>query len=191
MNFDELNEYIPHVIGKKEKVLKMEPYPGITLAMPGRHQKDTTPPGGDFVVMVSDKNLDWKNHQFKHTDIFQDFERRTNGVDNLIEGYLEVVLGSDPDKWVLFAGEHDSYCMSPRVMLQAVQCLAVAEHRRYKQFEAKFGGRYLPLRFAAGISEKLWTAADAAELQKKGRPGVEQLERLNGLPQLTKVLMNV
>jgi hypothetical protein len=81
--------------------------------------------------------------------------------------------------------------VSPLLFLQAVQCLAVAEHRRYARFEPQWGGRYLPFRFGAGIEEGLWTAAQAIDKQKKGRPGVEMLERQFGVPFMTKELMRV
>lgn len=169
----------------------MHPYENITLRMPGRHAKDTTPKGGDFVVCVTDKGMKWINHQFTHTDIFKDVEvkRESEHLSFFMNQYANVVCGHDPEAINLGDGlsmpgiDFDTF-------LAASQCLAVAEHRRYSQYEPKFGGRYLPLRFAAGISEGLWTAADAAAMQKKGRPGVEILEKLHGTPVLTKELMN-
>lgn len=193
MKFDKLNELIPYVVGGKQKVLTMHPYNAITLAMPGRHAKDTTPVGGDFVVMVDDDDKDWTRHQFTHTDLFNDLSVKTIGSQNIdayrfMEYYLAVIKGADPekvdtDRFVYMAGIH------PQTFLYAVQCLAVAEHRRYSQHEAKFGGRYLPFRFGAGIVEGLWTATDAAERQRRGRPGVEWLEKDFGTPDLTKELM--
>lgn len=193
MNFNKLNEMIPYVVGGKPKVLTMHPYNAITLAMPGRHSKDTDPIGGDFVVMIDDETMDWTRHQFTHTDLFMDLETKRTLLPGkshrLMEYYLEVVLnGFDPDKALTddldgLPGVH------PQTFLYGVQCLAVAEHRRYAKFEAKFGGRYLPFRFGAGIIEGLWTAADAAEKQKRGRPGCEWLEKDFGTPTLTKELM--
>lgn len=190
MEFNELNETIPYAKGGKEKVLRYSPYPNITLAMPGRHALDTVPIGGDFVVMVTDPAFDRPDHQFTHTDIFKDVERRLFASNikttDMMEFYLSIIHSNAevPD-----LGNHGITAMSPTTFLQAVQCLAVAEHRRYAKYEAKFGGRYLPFRFAAGIAEGLWTAADAANLQKKGRPGVEILERQHGIPKLTQELM--
>lgn len=189
MKFDKLNEMIPYVMGGKQKILTMHPYNAITLAMPGRHAKDTIPLGGDFVVMVDDDDKDWTRHQFTHTDLFHDLAVRTGSGAELMEMYLRIVRdGADPEKMdvddlVL------SWCIHPQTFLYAVQCLAVAEHRRYAQHEAKFGGRYLPFRFGAGIVEGLWTATDAAERQRRGRPGVEWLEKDYGVPTLTKELM--
>lgn len=196
MKFNKLNEMIPYVVGGKQKILTMHPYNAITLAMPGRHAKDTDPVGGDFVVMVDDDSLDWTRHQFTHTDLFMDLEIKANGGPYLhkepfrfMETYLAVVhRGADPEKidtelFETLPGIH------PQTFLYAVQCLAVAEHRRYARFEEKFGGRYLPFRFGAGIMEGLWTATDAAEKQKRGRPGVEWLEKDFGRPELTRELM--
>lgn len=186
MKFEALNDMIPYAMGGKEKVLRMEPYPNVTLAMPGRHAKDTTPKGGDFVVMVTDPEVNWKNHQFKHDDLFKDVAARDEF--SLMPHYLDIVRGEDPEYLpvldILIPGTIDPY-----TFLCAVQCLAVAEHRRYAHFESKFGGRFLPFRFAAGIDEGLWTAEAAISKQKYGRPAVEQLEKKFGVPELTKELM--
>lgn len=194
MRFTKLNEMIPYVTGGKPKVLTMHPYNAITLAMPGRHAKDTDPVGGDFVVMVDDDELDWTRHQFTHNDLFADIELKTKGKYlrkepfRFMEQYQAVIMGADPEKvdyeiFETLPGLH------PKTFLYAVQCLAVAEHRRYARFENKFGGRYLPFRFSAGIVEGLWDAAAAIGMQRRGRPGVEILEKVNGTPELTKELM--
>lgn len=195
MKFDKLNDMIPYVMGGKQKVLTMHPYNAITLAMPGRHAADTTPKGGDFVVMVDDDDKDWTRHQFTHTDLFQDLQtKRDSGVlglknaKDLMKMYADVVTGKAPWDDLGTIPEWKG-TLHPQTFLFAVQCLAVAEHRRYAQHEAKWGGRYLPFRFGAGIVEGLWTATDAAEKQRRGRPGVEWLERDHGMPWLTKDLI--
>lgn len=191
MRFDELNELIPHALGKKEKVLTYSPYADVTIAMPGRHQKETTPPGGDFVVMVSDDRLKWSGHQFKHSHIFNDLELKSANKDlatEFMESYLAVIGGDDPQLHV-FTKFDALGGMRPSTFLRASQLLAIAEHRRYARHEAKFGGRFLPFRFGAGIVEGLWTAAEASDKQKYGRPAVERLEQERGTPVLTKGLM--
>lgn len=148
----------------------------------------TKPVGGDFVVMVKDPIYTVPDHQFKHDDIFN--QVAIHSEPNLMHNYLQIVKGADPDKWhhpIWIA--HAKVHMNPNTFQYAVQCLAVAEHRRYAHFEAQFGGRFLPFRFAAGIAEGLWTAEAAAAVQKKGRPGVEWLEKDFGVPTLTKELM--
>lgn len=192
MKFDQLHSMIPYTMGGKPKVLEMHPYNAITLAMPGRHALDTTPKGGDFVVMVDDEYMDWTKHQFTHTDLFTDLELKATTLNDaarhLMECYFKVVLlGADPEKFDFQRG--DWLGIHPQTFMYAVQCLAVAEHRRYARYEAKFGGRYLPFRFGAGIVEGLWTATDAADKQKRGRPGVEWLEKDYGVPELTRELM--
>lgn len=196
MKFDDLDEMIPYTKGGKQKVLSMHPYKGIKLRMPGRHAMETTPIGGDFVVEVTDvdSGLLWVDHQFKHDDIFIDLEKKVNSyfdAASLLGGcYFEIVhFGEDPDPMRVPGAHkfsHDS--LDYVTFLHAVQCLAVAEHRRYAKFEAKLGGKYLPLRFAAGILDEKWTAAEAISRQKMGRPGVEWLEKEKGLPFLTEKL---
>lgn len=196
MRFDKLNEMIPHAHGGKAKILEMHPYNAITLRMPGRHAKNTKPVGGDFVVCVDDDGLDWIEHQFTHADLFGDLENKVNAGPylkhepfRLMENYLAVIAsGLDPDK-VDSEPFENMPGIHPQTFLYAVQCLAVAEHRRYPQHEAKFGGRYLPFRAAAGIVEGQWTAVDASEKTRtRGRLGVEWLEKENGTPQLTQEL---
>lgn len=194
MKFNELHEHIPLARYGKPKSLTMSPYKGITLAMPGKHAEETTPKGGDFVVMVTDSGVGWKKHQFKHDDIFRDIELKYNHdltlpteLDLLMRNYIDVIgLGVDPKDCVAPVSLPG---IDPKIFLCAVQCLAVAEHRRYHRFEDKFGGRFLPFRFAAGIAQGLWTADQAIEKQKYGRPAVERLEKTNSTPLLTQTLM--
>jgi hypothetical protein len=196
MNFEELNNTIPLAKGGKEKVLRYSPYPNVTIAMPGRHWEDTVPKGGDFVVMVTSNPFGSIDHQFTHTDIFKIVEEKyqvsAQRTKYLMADYVRILRGESVDlpfnnRVKTISKYYET--MDDEIFLNAVQCLAVAEHRRYAQHEAKWGGRYLPFRFAAGIAQGLWTAADAANLQKKGRIGVEILEKKYGVPELTKELM--
>lgn len=198
MNFDTLNELIPHTLGKKLHTVTMSPYNAVTLAMPGRHQLDTAPPGGDYVVMVDDSNVGWIRHQFTHDDLFADMELKYNTYTNpgfaqsLMTAYARVVLGADPEEYVT---KHDFKTLNkvglhPLTFLYATQCLAVAEHRRYGQHEKKGGGRFLPARFASGIVEGLWTAADCKAVQRKGRIGLDLLIATHGKPTTLKEFAN-
>lgn len=193
MKFDKLNATIPYAIGGKLKSLTMEPYDNIRLVMPGRHADQTLPKGGDFAVCVTEPVLGWTDHQFTHTDLFIDLEEKTrtefDSATVLTGLYYEVIIGTDPDKMIVPGGDRFPG-IDYKTFLHAVQCLGVAEHRRYAQHEAAFGGRYLPFRFAAGIVEQLWTATHAAEKQRYGRQGVQQLERNYGTPSLTRKLMS-
>lgn len=197
MKFDALNKMIPYVVGEKKHVVTMQPYNAVTLAMPGRHQHDTPVPGGDFVVMVSDSNLDWVNHQFTHTDLFMDLEQKREdnpiAAQMLMVDYLKVIKGATPptSTWDnVIPQPFGDVGLHPQTFLYTVQALAVAEHRRYAKFENKFGGRYLPFRFSTGIVEGLWDASAAIGMQRRGRPGVEILEKLHGVPLLTKELID-
>lgn len=195
VRFNELHESLPLVRYGKVKSLSTTPYPGVDLLFPGRHAEDTTPKGGDFCVVVTDPNVDWKKHQFKHDDIFNDVELKYNHdpavpteLDLLMRNYIEVIaIGTDPKMLVLPASLPG---IDSLIFLHAIQCLAVAEHRRYAQHEPKFGGRFLPFRFAAGIAEGLWTAHDAIQKQRFGRPAVERLEKDKGVPVLTQMLFD-
>lgn len=194
MNFNEVNELVPYKVGPLHTETAT-PYENIGLVYPGRHQKETSPVGGDFRVVVTSEAKGWANHPFTHVDLFSDLEEKSRNDEllalSLVGLYRNVVDHRDTD---VFTYEPITIVLDTMggletlIFLQAVQCLAVAEHRRYFQHEAKFGGRYLPLRFACGIVEKKWTAADAANLVRRGRPGVEILERANGMPSITKSL---
>jgi hypothetical protein len=197
MDFKTLHETIPHAMGKKLHVLTMKPYKNITLALPGRHQRDTEVIGGDFVVMVTDAGMRWRNHQFTHVDLFSDLQKKKDQLptgasfvmelDGFMSLYLDIIKGHEAD-YGLGQTSFTEGTLHPQTFLYAVQCLAVAEHRRYAKFERQYGGRYLPFRFGAGIVEGLWTDKDAAQQMRRGRPGVEQLERERGVPILTKEL---
>lgn len=189
MDFNTLHATIPYAKYGKEKSLEMKPYPNITLAMPGRHAEESA--GGDFVVMVDSLTMKWKRHQFKHSDLFHDVQKKYDAdktnTGALMGQYYQVICGADPDSLPATLKLHG---LSSDIFLRAIQCLAVAEHRRYHMHEAKFGGRYLPFRFVAGIAEGLWTAAAGTDVQKYGRPAVERLEKDNGVPVLTQKLMS-
>lgn len=196
MNFDKLHGRIPYATGKVNHVVEMTPYEGITLAMPGRHQDDTSPIGGDFVVMVDDESMGWKRHQFTHDDLFLDTELKyvedPPMAELLMLDYAKVVFGDDPEEFdadfeEIPPGWKTSVC--PRKFLRTVQCLAVAEHRRYHQFEKNGGGRFLPARFASGIVEGRWTAADCKAHQRRGRQGLENLMKEKGRPTTLRKLL--
>lgn len=197
MDFETLKELVPYATGDKTHVLTMSPYEGITLEMPGRHQYDTTPHGGDFVVKVTDLNVSWIEHPFTHEDLFVDIDLKTcedpYRARDFMRDYAEVVFGADPDDftWNSIPPGWEAMTINPQTFLRAAQCLALAEHRRYPQYEVKGGGRFLPARFAAGIVYQKWTWEDAKGMQKKGRPGVEILEKVHGKPPTLKELANV
>lgn len=184
----ELNQDIPYVEGNILHVVGTEIYPGISISMPGKHQKETTPPGGDAVIMITDLSMGWQEHKFRHDDFFKDieikFECSPEQTQALMNNYLSILK-----KNRLFVEEYRLPGVQPHLCLYSWQVLAVIEHRRYRQYESQWGGMYLFPRFAFGIAQGLWTAADAAGLQRKGRPGVEMLERKYGTPELTKELM--
>lgn len=193
MDFDTLHRVIPYVHGGKKHILSYSPYNGITLRMPGRHAGDTDPIGGDFVVCVDDESMGWIAHQFTHDDLFADIEKKASTnramAEALMMNYSRVVFGSDPEAFVWGRVKEWDGTVHPITFLYAVQCLAVAEHRRYHQHEKRGGGRYLPARFASGIVEGLWTADDAKMVQRRGRLGLDQLIKEKGKPTPLKELV--
>lgn len=186
MDFNTLHETLPYVIGKKEYVVDHRPYSGVKLSFPGRHQLDTEPRGGDFVVIVTCKSIGWNHHSFTHQDIFNDIQAKYDidpvEADRLVTEYAKVVHGADPDEFPKRYVDGWDKTLDQTILLRAAQCLAVAEHRRYKKFESKGGGRFLPVRFITGIVEGLWTAEDAKKWQRKGRPGLDALISIHGAP---------
>ena len=189
MNFNELHELIPYATGKKNHVLEFSPYNAVEIRLPGRHQQDTVPPGGDFLITIDDDALGWTSHQFTHDDLFKDFERRRESkyqVDkNFLNRYYDVIVeGTDPGKWSMSRSKHEGL-IHPQILITALQVLGVCEHRRYHQHEPRGGGRFLPLRFSAGIFEGKWNASDAISLQRRGRIGAEILEKAHGMPDAT------
>ena len=195
MKFEELNKTIPYVVGGQKHILSMEPYDGVTLRMPGRHEKDTEILGGDFVVEITDDTTSWESRQFTHQHIFDDFQDKADldveRAEELMGIYAKVVFGDDPEDYRIPTGPAWDGTVNPERLMSALQCLAVAEHRRYARYEAKMGGRFLPARFTAGIVYGLWTADDAKMVVRKGRPGVEMLERLNGKPPTLQELADI
>ena len=188
MNFQELNDLIPWVTGNTNHIVTMSPYNAVVLAMPGRHQYDTPErDGGDFVVMVSDRDIGWLHHQFTHDDLFSDIERKARSAKvkarEFMRAYAEVIVrGTAPETYDFKRIKAWEGTLHPQTLLYSLQCLAVAEHRRYAQHERRGGGRYLPARFASGIVEGIWTAGDAKAVQRRGRPGLEQLISEKGKP---------
>jgi hypothetical protein len=194
MKFTSLQETIPLVRGGKNHVLSFKPYVGVELRMPGRHQEDTIPKGGDGVVIVDDTDAEWTAHRFKHDDIFNDVSDKSEDdpdrCDVLMEDYYKVIVeNKDPDKCEWGSDDFPG-TLHPMTFLYATQVLAVIEHRRYAMHEPRGGGRYLPLRMTLGIASGLWTASKAGSVQKYGRPAVERLEAQNGIPDLTVKLLD-
>lgn len=195
MKFSEVDDLIPAATGPLYTTT-LQVYPNVSAVFPGRHQDQTDPEGLDFRVDTTSQAKGWVNHPFTHTDLFVDLQEKADAdkplTQTLVLAYAMVVRsGLDPrvaQNTVM--GDLDTLPgLEPHIFLQTVQCLAVAEHRRYPQFASKFGGKFLPLRFSAGIAAGHWQAIDAANMQRRGRPGVEILEKKYGRTPLFKELM--
>jgi hypothetical protein len=163
----------------------------VRVALPGRHHADTYMPGGDFVVQVDSaggttlSGASWEGRQFSHVDLFEDFERKAEFdaaymQSRFAPALVQVVAeGEDP---VRIAQQLDNSALPGLEVvtsLVASQCLALAEHRRYRRYEPR-GGRCLPARFALGIIFRTWRASSAAGVQRKGAQGLQRLRREAG-----------
>ena len=188
--FSELNDEIPLVRFGEKHVLESVVYPNVKIRMPGKHAEETTPKGGDAVICVTDYGLGWNWHQFKHDDIFNDVEAKYGAHPDETKRLMTCYLNLVADNGRLEPDEFELPGLDPFTFLATTQVLSVIEHRRYAAYENKFGGRFLPLRFSFGIAEGLWTASDAIEKQKYGRPAVERLEKAKGVPVLTQALFD-
>lgn len=155
--------------------------------MPGRHEQDTDPAGGDFVVMVDDEEMGWVLHQFTHDDLFFDIERKVlasrTTAEKLLSAYAKIVVhGVSPGTFNFKQIKSWTGTLHPQTFLYAVQCLSICEYRRHGHHERRGGGRKLPLRFSSGIVEGLWTAQEASGVQRRGRVGLDNLMKTNGKP---------
>lgn len=138
----------------------------------------------DFLVRVTSQQVHWHRRPFRHTELFEDVQRRYDhdpaAAQALVQAYFQVVQGQDPDHFSPLASAPD--CLPPTVFLQAVQCLALAEERRYSDFSRRGGGRWLPWRFGHGIAHGHFTAAQAEAVEKSGLQGIGKLEGERGMP---------
>jgi hypothetical protein len=196
MNFEELESFIPYVeltddVKKHSKVLEVYKRPrwSVLVKQPGKYWEKTTPAGGDMVVAVSCEEATWKRKQFKHDDLFQDVQEKlhkhTTFMQQTFAPALARVVFSGGDPGTELLGSLSPIGISgldPRAALHTAQVLALAEHRRYKQFEVQGGGRFLPARFALGIIFGRWTADEASARQWNGLPGLRKLESAHGSP---------
>lgn len=184
LNWSDLNLNIPFITPEEapepvDTVVYQDGPRRVLVTQPGRHWNQTYRPGGDFHVQVDSPTAQtlareaWQRHGFSHAALFDDFEiksdvdpegMRTRFAPALVEVIAE---GVDPET---FAGQlpDDLPGLEPLIGLIASQCLALAEHRRYRQYEPATG-RCLPLRIALGIIFGCWDASRASNYQRRGR----------------------
>lgn len=191
MKFDELHAFLPYVTQGDLHTDEYLIYDNVRVKFPGRHAMDTVPPGGDFVVEVNCDNAGWNWKQFTHGDIFKDVELKTTYNSNFMQSWFapnlcQIVLGESIP--TVPADEGKLPGVRTATLLEASQALAVAEHRRYHQYEANGGGRFLPVRFTLGIIFGYWTATEAAKVQRRGAHGLRELTKEFGNPPTVKRL---
>ncbi len=185
MDWNELNRHIPWVTPEQaagqdvDTIVFDEGVRKVWVRQPGRHWEQTYKPGGDFQVRVDSPRAqtlakeEWKAHGFSHSALFDDFEIKADADPQSMQtrfapAFVEVVAeGADPEVF------HDQLPddlpgLEPLVALVSSQCLALAEHRRYRQYEPATG-RCLPLRIGLGIIFGMWDASRASNYQRRGR----------------------
>lgn len=193
VNFSEVHAMIPYCTEGEVHSNTLQIYPDVRVKYPGRHAMDTDPVGGDFVVEVDCEAGGWKWKQFTHGDIFKDIETKsladpTFMRERAASDLARVVEGENIKphiRWEALKLPGIRY----RTLLEATQCLAVAEHRRYHKYDAGGGGRYLPLRYAVGIIYGHWDASSASKVQRRGIHGYKELTKEFGNPPTVKSLL--
>lgn len=179
MRFQDLNEHIERAWGELHTVrtVLFEDWDQqVEVLTPGKYQDVTD--GGDFVVVVTDGQAGWTNRKFRHVDLFDDFALKAAASQSDTERLLTQAAwcctdAGDPSLLQDRAALPGLY---EATVFHSLQALCLAEHRRYAQHESGGGGRWLPLRFIAGIVAQRWTAAEAAREEKSGMPGLRRME---------------
>ena len=200
MRLTELENRIPYrVVSDTLSIhsVSCQPYPGIRLDLPGKYWDKTRPLGGDFLVRVTAHEVNWNAHSFRHVELFADIERRRQSDQKtgasraleLLDAYFHVVNGEDPDSFHHL--EQVPNTLAPLTFLRAVQCLALAEHRRYGLLSSRGGGKWLPWRFTHGIAHGHWTANQVAQVEKNGITGLVNIEGDRGMPEELRRLLKL
>ncbi|MGH0053636.1 MAG: hypothetical protein ACQ5SW_09635 [Sphaerochaetaceae bacterium] len=192
--FEELHEELPFLEKGKKHSKVLEPYESVRCKFPGKYASKTK--GGDFVV-ETDTNGKWV--PLRHKDYFRDVEVKSDKdqewvLRDFIPQYL-MAIGVDVDT-SLFPLRKGGYVWpegynytrelgyQTSIIIQTLQLIAVAEHRRYAKYEPE-GGRFLLPRFLIGIACGCWTADEANYHLKQGKPGLERLRAEKGLREPT------
>lgn len=194
MKFNDIHAMVPYEHEGELHSNTLQVYPDVRVKYPGRHALDTSPIGGDFVVEVNCANAQWDWKQFTHGDIFIDIEDKSEFdrefmMERGIVDLAAIVKGDKGVGTTTPLGALGLPGLRYKTLLQASQALAVAEHRRYHQFEKNGGGRFLPLRFAVGIVYGFWTSQDAIRVQRRGSHGLRELTKEFGNPPTVRKIM--
>jgi hypothetical protein len=188
MDWTSLDSLIPwvsyrqgDVMGARSTVVAVTGSWGIEVGQPGVHWDQTYEPGGDYVIRVTSRATGWRRHAFTHVDLFEDIEAKRRAdeaftTQALMPALIGVIAeGRDPDAAPIDDASPVSG-LEPRALLVASQCLALCEHRRFRDYEPA-GGRCLPARYAVGIAWGHWSAARAAAVVRSGLRGLYRLRR--------------
>lgn len=160
----------------------------VEVAQPGRHARDTDPPGSDFVVRVTSDACGWAvPRPFTHADIFSDLQDKCAADSRFMQATFARALaetvgeGADPARALMrhLRSLPELPGLETAALLECCQALALAEHRRYGDYEPS-GGRCLPARYAFGIIFGLWDAAAATRVQRRGISGLRRLRAEHG-----------
>lgn len=191
MDFKAVHALIPYETEGEKHSNTLNVYKNVRVKYPGTHAMDTTPVGGDFVVEVFCHLASWNWKQFTHTDIFNDIQLKTDFAPDWMREWFAPRLAQvvDGTSIPMVFPVKRMPGVEVSTLLEASQCLAIAEHRRYHKYEAGGGGRYLPLRFTMGIIYGHWNASDASRVQRRGIHGYRQLTKEFGNPPTVRKLI--
>ena len=218
VQWDQLDKKVRYLIvlrgqGVRTDVLNRAGPLKVWLEQPGKHFKTHPMPGGDFKVWLQSARTGNKKRGVTFTDLFEDAAAKREWADATGEdaravlraihhAMWRIVLdGADPKEAEVelrrFVGRTATRLIGQApgyelpLLLTALQCLALAEYRRYQAHETEGGGRYLMPRAISGVLYGNWTPDEARPVTKTtdrvsgrlgGRPALEELEARYGRP---------
>lgn len=196
--WEELDAHLPWLTGTELHVVTVPIYQSsagdwaVEGKLPGIHQDQTYLPGGDFVVVVYSKQAGWENgKKVQHQQVFEDVEQKCQTPEHrsfmqahfLPAFYWAIGFGkAHPPVSLQLKSSLALPGMEIDALLASCQALALAEHRRFRQHEAKGGGRQLPAQLIAGIIEGKWNALECGLARTQGLRHLNFLHKTRGKP---------
>jgi len=161
----------------------------VCVAQPGKYWERTA--GGDFLVRVSSRAVRWEARPFTLNDLFEDIASKLPAPMSerlRLAADLVWVVSEGRDPMSLTDRKRSYPGLEHGALLTAQQCLALAEHRRFEEFEPE-GGKNLALRYSLGILFGKWEVGAVMEASLHGRHGLRLLRtRFGREPSLKYVI---